>query len=188
MQPFIHTSEDDYLARERIAETKSELINGQVVAMAGASLRHNAIVRNLLVALGTRLRGKPCQPYPSDVRIHVPATGLYAYPDVSVICAPLERHTKDSATLLNPRVLVEVLSEATEAHDRGAKFAHYRTIASLQNYLLVTPREIRLEWYERGRDGTWILHEAVGDGAIATLRAIDTSFPAAEIYADLRDA
>jgi Uma2 family endonuclease len=185
MPPFKGVSEDDYLTRERVAATKSELLNGHVVAMAGASLRHNAIVRNLLFALGSRLRGKSCQPYPSDVRIHVPSTGLYTYPDVSVLCAPLERHAKDSATLLNPRLLLEVLSDATEAYDRGAKFAHYRTLTSLQTYVLVAQNEIRIEWYERGADGAWTLHEAVGEGTTLTLRAIDVSCPVAEIYVDL---
>jgi Uma2 family endonuclease len=187
MQPLPRVSDDDYLSRERTADGKSELVNGQVVAMAGASLRHNAIVRNVLLALGTRLRGRPCQPYPSDVRIHVPATGLYTYPDVSVLCPPLERHEQDPATLRNPRLLIEVLSDATEAYDRGAKFAHYRTVASLETYVLVAQNEQRVEWYERGPGGTWTLHEAVGEGATVDLRAIETSFPAAELYVDLPD-
>src|SRR5947209_4150471 len=141
MQPISRMTEDEYLARERVASSKSELVNGQAVAMAGASPRHNAIVRNLLLALGSRLRGKPCQPYPSDLRVHVPATGLYAYPDVTIVCAPIEHHPKDEATVMNPRVIIEVLSAGTEAFDRGAKFAHYRSIASLRTYVLVGGEE-----------------------------------------------
>jgi Uma2 family endonuclease len=185
MQPHARVSEDEYLARERLADERSELVNGHIVAMAGASPRHNAIVRNILLALGSRLRGKPCQPFPSDQRVHVPATGLYAYPDVSVICGALERHRKDDATVLNPRVLVEVLSERTEAFDRGAKFAHYRSIASLRTYVLVTQDEERVEWYERGDDGAFTLHEAVGDGATVRLPSIEVDFPLADLYVDL---
>ncbi len=184
MQSFNRVSEDEYLARERSAETKSELVNGVIVAMAGASPRHNGIVRNVIFTLTGQLRGKPCQPYPSDLRIHVPKTGLYTYPDVSIICGAPERHPKDSATILNPRVLIEVLSDDTEAYDRGAKFGHYRSIASLETYVLVTQHEARVEWYERGPNGTWTFHEAVAD-ANAELRSIDVSFPASELYADL---
>ncbi len=116
MQPFTRVSEDEYLAAERAAATKHELISGQIVAMAGASIRHNAMVGNVVIALGTRLRGKACFTLPSDQRTHVPATGLYTYPDVSVICGDPQRHRKDSETLLNPRVLVEVLSKSTEGY------------------------------------------------------------------------
>ncbi len=187
MQPHGHTSEDEYLARERTAPSKSELVNGQVLAMAGASPRHNALVRNLLVAIGTRLRGKPCQPYPSDLRVHVPATGLYAYPDVSVVCAPIERHRKDDATVLNPRILFEVLSDGTEAFDRGAKFAHYRSITSLQTYVLVSQTEARVEWYELRTEG-WVLHEAVGADAKLHFVSLGIEIPLAELYSDLPDS
>lgn len=186
MQPVTRMTEDEYLAHERNALQRSELVNGQPVAMAGASLRHNAIVRNLLVALGSRLRGHPCQPYPSDLRVHAPATGLYAYPDVSVVCAPVQRSPKDADTVLNPKVLVEVLSPTTEAFDRGAKFAHYRSIPSLMTYVLVDPHG-GIEWYERGEDGVFRLYEATGEDAVVTLQSIQTSFPLAEIYRDLPD-
>lgn len=185
MQPVGRVTEDEYLAREKAATEKSELVNGVVVAMSGASKRHNAIVRNLIVALGSRLRGKPCQPYPSDMRVHVPATGLFAYPDVSVFCGPLESLKKDSETFLNPRVIIEVLSDKTEAYDRGAKFAHYRSIASLETYVLVSQHEPRVEWYEREADGGFKLHEAVGEPSAVSLPRVDASIPVAEIYADL---
>jgi Uma2 family endonuclease len=176
---------EEYLDRERAAVSKSELVNGQMIAMAGVSPRHNGIVRNLLIALGTRLRGKSCQPYPSDLRVHVPATGLYTYPDVTVACGPLEHHPKDTATILNPRVLIEVLSDRTEAFDRGAKFAHYRSIASLSTYVLVSSDEARVEWYVRGDDGVFGLHEAVGSSATMALDALAVTIPIAELYADL---
>jgi Uma2 family endonuclease len=184
MQPVGHVTEDEYLARERLATEKSELVNGQIIAMSGASKRHNAIVANLLVALGTRLRGKTCRPYPSDMRVHVPATGLFTYPDVTIFCGSPESLKKDGETFVSPRAIVEVLSDKTEAYDRGAKFAHYRSIASLQTYVLVSQHEARVEWYEREPDG-FKLHEAVGDDAVVDLTQIPISFPLSEVYADL---
>lgn len=183
MQPHGRVSEDEYLARERSASFKSELVNGHIIAMAGASLRHNAIVRNVLLGLARRLRGKPCQPYPSDVRMHVPATGLYTYPDISIVCPPIARHPKDTETILNPVVLIEVLSPKTEAFDRGAKFAHYRSIPSLRTYVLVSQDEPRVEWFELTNH--WELREAVGDAATVDLLAVGASFPVSEIYVDL---
>jgi Uma2 family endonuclease len=185
MQPVGRVSEDEYLARERLAVEKSELVNGVIVAMAGASKRHNAIVRNLLRALGNRLDGQPCQPFPSDLRIHVPATGLYTYPDVTVICGPPESHRKDSDTFVNPRVIFEVLSDKTEAFDRGAKFAHYRSIPSLRTYVLVSQDEVRVEWYERGEGRAFIFRDAVGEGATIELPAIGVSLAIADVYANL---
>lgn len=184
MQLEAQITDDAYLEKERASQTKSEFVNGMVVAMAGASPRHNAVVRNVLFSLTSRLRGKPCQPYASDLRIHVPATGLYAYPDISVVCEPMDLHPKDSATVLNPRVLVEVLSPATEAYDRGAKFGHYRSIPSLQCYAMVVTGEQRFEAYER-TGKKWQLEEFVGDEGFVQLRCIDVMFPLTELYIDL---
>lgn len=187
MQPIGRVTEDEYLAREKTATEKSELVNGVVLAMAGASMRHNAIVRNLIFLLTAQLRGKPCQPYPSDVRVHVPATGLFTYPDATVFCGPPESLKKDSETFINPRVIIEVLSEKTEAFDRGAKFAHYRSIASLQTYVLVSQDEPRVEWYERESDGGFKLHEAVGESSVVSLPRIEASLSLSDLYADLPD-
>lgn len=186
MQPRPRVSAEEYLTRERAAETRSELVHGEIVAMAGASPRHNALVRNVLVSLTGRLRGKPCQPYPSDLRVHVPATGLFTYPDVTVVCAPLQRHPSDDATVQNPRVIFEVLSKGTEAYDRGAKFGHYRSIPSLQIYVMVIPDEPRVEVYARA-ERKWELDELVGGEALLELAAIDVRFPVGELYLDLPD-
>jgi len=185
MQPIGRVTDDEYLAHEKNATEKSELVNGVIVAMAGASKRHNAIVGNLIIALGARLRGTPCRPYPSDMRIHVPATGLFTYPDVTVFCGAPESLKKDAETFINPRVVIEVLSDKTEAFDRGAKFAHYRSIPSLQTYVLVSQHEARVEWYERESDGGFKLHEAVGASSAVSLPQLGTSLPVSEIYADL---
>lgn len=185
MQPVGRVSEDEYLARERLAPEKSELVNGVVLAMAGASKRHNALVRNLLRALGNRLDGKPCQPYASDLRIMVPATGLYTYPDVTVICGPPISHRKDAETYVNPTLIVEVLSDKTEAFDRGAKFAHYRSIPSLQTYVLVAQDEVRVEWFER-EEGKFTFRDATAGGTVE-LPSVGVSLAVDELYVNLPD-
>src|SRR5215471_4535044 len=135
----------EYLATERRSQSRSEYNKGEVVAFAGASRRHNRIVTNLVTALDTQLRGEPCNVYSSDMRVKISAAGIYAYPDVVVTCGTelFEDEIKD--TLLNPLVLVEVLSESTEAYDRGTKLEHYRSIDSLGEYLLVTQDRPRVE-------------------------------------------
>lgn len=116
MQPVGRVTEDEYLAQERVATQKHELVNGHIVAMAGGSPRHNAICANLLRAIGTSSRGGPCTPLTSDQRVHVPATGLFTYPDVTVVCGEAKFHPKDAHVLLTPTLLIEVVSPTTEAH------------------------------------------------------------------------
>ncbi len=178
-------SEQEYLALERAAEIKHELVNGLVVAMAGATPRHNAIVANVLAALVAQLRGKGCRPLASDQRVHVPTTGLYAYPDVSVACGELALHADDPMSITNPKLIIEVLSEGTEAFDRGAKFAHYRSIASLQTYVIIAQHEARVERYERGSGAEWVFHEAVGESSSLTLDAVGATLVLSDVYADL---
>jgi Uma2 family endonuclease len=183
MQPAGRTSAREYLERERGSETKHELVNGIVVAMAGASPRHNAIVGNVIGLLRQVLRDRPCLVLASDQRVHVESTGLYTYPDATVICERARFHADDSDTLLNPTVILEVLSPSTEAYDRGAKFAHYRSIASLQECVLVSQPERRVEHYRRLESGQWILTEYVGDEAKVALPALACETPLAELYA-----
>ena len=178
-------SEAEYLAFERKATEKHELVNGRVVAMSGARPRHNAVAMRIGAALVTRLRGKGCTTLNSDQRVHVPATGLYTYPDVTVVCGGIEMHPEDDMTVLNPRLLVEVLSESTEAYDRGAKFAHYRSIPSLRTYLMIPQGAPTAERYERSEGGLWVLHEHVGLDADIDLPALSIAIPLAEIFEDL---
>ena len=177
-------SEDEYLALERESVVKSEYFRGEIVAMAGASMRHNLIVGNLVGALRELLKSEPCVVLPSDQRVHVPSTELYTYPDVTILCDAPRSHPKDEATLLNPSVLVEVLSDSTEAYDRGAKFAHYRHIESLEEYVLVAQREPRVEHYQRLETGQWLL-TALELGDSLKLPALGVELPLAEIYAKL---
>lgn len=178
-------TEDEYFERERRSEAKHELVNGLFVAMAGASPKHNAVAVNVATALKTRLRGQRCMVFNSDQRVHVEATGLYTYPDVTVACDGLRFHPKYPDTLVNPKILVEVLSSSTEAYDRGAKFAHYRAIPSFVEYVLVSQEEEeKVEHYRRLDTGQWILTEYKGDASLE-LPALGLSIPLAEIYEGL---
>ncbi|HEY8379834.1 MAG TPA: Uma2 family endonuclease [Nannocystis sp.] len=173
----------EYLARENASELKHEYINGEVVAMAGGSPRRNAIAINIAGELRTRLRGGRCRPFGSDQRVHVPDTGLYTYPDVTVVCGGLETHPDDRNTICNPRVIFEVLSASTEAHDRGAKFSHYRRCASLAEYVLVSQRERVVEHYRRTEDGRWVLSEYRGSETME-LPSLGICLPLDEVYLD----
>jgi Uma2 family endonuclease len=150
---------EEYLILERKADYKSEYVNGQIIAMSGASRKHNLISGNFYGEVRQQLRGRPCEAYSSDMRVKVSPTGLYTYPDVVVACGEIRFEDVDTDTLLNPTVIVEVLSPSTEAYDRGGKFAHYRRLESLQEYLLVAQDKVWIEHYVR--QGTkWVLSEA----------------------------
>lgn len=165
-------SSAEYLAVERAASEKHALWDGELFAMAGASRTHNLIVAAVLGELRNRLLGGPCAPYASEQRIHLPDRDRYVYPDVSVVCAPVETDPLDDDTIQNPTLILEVLSDSTEAFDRGNEFVGYRQIASLQDYLLVSQREIRIEHYARQVDGSWALrmYETGARVPIASLR------------------
>jgi Uma2 family endonuclease len=172
----------EYLALEREAETRSELVNGRIYAMSGASPVHNQIAANLMGLLWSLLRETPCRPYGSDQRVAVPATRMYTYPDVSVACPPEEFDPEDAHTLINPTALFEILSPSTEAYDRGAKFGHYRRIASLREYWLLATDHRRVERYVH-RGDEWILQEFEGAEARVPLEVVPgAELPLAEIY------
>ena len=172
----------EYLAFERAAATKHEFVDGQPVAMSGASRAHNLLVGAFVSLLYSGLRGRPCEVYPSDMRVKVAPSGLYTYPDVTVVCGePL--FTDDHVdTLTNPTLLVEVLSESTESYDRGKKFQHYRQLESLQEYLLVSQSEPRVERFARVRGDDWLLTDAHGQDASITLTSVDVEISLAELY------
>ena len=178
-------TEEEYLALEARSETKHELVNGELYAMAGASIEHNLIAGNIAGALRNALQaaGRPCLVLGSDQRLHVAETGLYTYPDVSVVCGKPELHGPAPRALLNPLVLIEVLSESTESDDRGPKFAHYRSIPSLKEVLFVAQIGRRVEHYRRLETGQWLLTERT-DGAVE-IPALGCALPLAEIYAGL---
>lgn len=181
-QPKPSLTPEDYLALERQAETKSEYLDGEMFAMMGGSLKHSLIVGNLVRELGSQLKKRPCQVFPSDLRVHTPATGLYTYPDVIVVCGEPRLQDEHQDTLLNPTVIIEVLSPTTEAYDRGKKFEHYRSIESLVEYLLVSQNEPHVEHYLRQDDNRWLFTETASLEASLGLPSIQCELALAEVY------
>jgi Uma2 family endonuclease len=177
-------TEEEYLAIERRAESRSEFYNGEMFALAGASRRHNRIVTNLVAALGNKLRDRPCNVYSSDMRVRVSNTGLYTYPDVVATCGEEEFADDQQDTLLDPLVILEVLSDSTEAYDRGKKFEHYQNIGSLLTYVLVTQDAPRIERYVRQEDGrAWTYTESHGADAMFGLEAVGCELRLEDVYA-----
>jgi Uma2 family endonuclease len=148
---------EQYLEIERKAEFKSEYYQGEMFAMAGAKEAHNLIVANVIGDLHQQLRPRPCRVYPSDMRVRVSPGGLYTYPDVTIVCGEPQFLDEQRDTLLNPNLIVEVLSPSTEAYDRGRKFKHYRSVESINQYLLVSSEQIGAELFTRRPDGSWHL-------------------------------
>ena len=173
---------DEYLAQERRATFKSEYYRGETFAMAGASREHNLIVGNIVREVGNGLKGHRCEVYPSDMRVKVSATGLYTYPDVTVVCGTPEFEDEHRDILLNPTVLVEVLSDSTEAYDRGAKWEQYRKLPSLKEYLLIAQDRPHVERYMRQPDGGWLLREAAEPDSSVALDSISVVLPMSEVY------
>jgi len=174
-----------YIERERTADTKSEFYRGEVFAMSGASIRHNDISMNMSTLLRNALRGKRCRPSNSDQRIRIPSNGLSTYPDVSVVCGPRDVADDDDQAITNPTVIFEVLSKSTEAYDRGKKFGLYRDLDSLKQYVLVSQNEQRIECFTRRDDGCWLLNVIEGESASIELVSIEVTMPLSEIYADV---
>jgi len=185
-QPDHKLTEDEYLAIERRSEVKHELVDGTMVAMAGASPAHVLIVTNLVIALGNQLRDRECVVYASDLRVKIQKSGRYTYPDISVVCGRLELATEQRDTLLNPRVLIEVLSESTKNYDRGEKFEQYRSIPSFAEYVLVAQDRHHVEHYARQKDGRWLLEETDAVAESVVLESIECRLALTEIYAKVR--
>ena len=179
-QPIKFITPEEYLRIERAAEFKSEYFAGEMFAMAGGSPEHSFLKTNITAALNVRMRERKCKVYDSDLRVLVSATGLYVYPDATVVCGPLETHDGDTAT--NPTLLVEVLSDSTEVYDRTTKFDHYRKIPSLREVLFVSQHQPIVERFSRGADGTWNLTDARGLEASIELPSLGVSLPLAEVY------
>ncbi|MCP4701060.1 MAG: Uma2 family endonuclease [Gammaproteobacteria bacterium] len=167
-----------YLEKERLSETKNEYINGEIFAMSGASPAHNLIVGNLIRELGNQLKKRPCRVYPSDLRVQV-ADG-YVYPDVTVVCGQPEFAEDDN--LSNPDLIVEVLSPSTEDYDLGGKFARYRQLASLREYLLVAQDKAAIMHYARQDGNRWLLTEWTDIKAVLELPGIKCTLALRDVY------
>jgi Uma2 family endonuclease len=171
----------EYLAAERRAATHSEYVNGKAYAMAGASREHVTIVANLAYLLVGQFKGRPCMAFTNDMRLKVTETGLYTYPDVAALCSEPEFEDAEQDTLTNPSLIIEVLSDSTERYDRGNKFAHYRRLTSLHDYVLVSQHRPLVEHFTRHGE-EWILRMGEGLEASLPLPAMGCELPLADIY------
>ncbi len=171
----------EYLEMSEASEARLEFVNGEVVAMAGASPVHEALVMNLGALLSGKLRGRPCRPFGSNLRVKIAETGMYCYPDLSVVCGKLELEPTRPESLCNPTVVFEVLSRSTEGYDRGAKAAHYRQLAGLNAYVFVSTDAKRIEVYARA-DAGWTLTEARETGELR-IDALDIVLQLDDVYA-----
>ena len=173
---------EEYLRLERLAETKSEFFNGEILPMPGVTREHNLINGNLLVELKNQLAGRPCEVYFCDMKVKTPSTGSYAYPDIAALCGEPQFDRGDTGTLLNPQLLIEVLSESTERHDRGLKLHHYRSIDNLLEYVLVSQSECRVERYAQSKGGEWVYGNATNPESTVELTSIACRIPLSRIY------
>lgn len=182
-QPQRKISPEEYLELEREADYKSEYFQGEVFAIAGAGRNHNRITENLSIDIGFFLKGKSCRSYSSDLKIHIPANGLYTYPDLLVVCGKEQFVDDKTDTLLNPRIIVEVLSKSTGSYDRGEKFQLYRSIPSLEEYVLIDSQRIAAEVFRKSEQGFWSLmsESYTLEGGIE-LASIGLTLPMRDIY------
>jgi len=185
-QKATRLSEAEYLRLDRLAEFRSEFFDGEVFAMAGGTRAHSLIATNLARELSAALKETDCVTYNADLRVKTQATGLFTYPDVSVVCGDQRFLDAEQDTLLNPSLIIEVLSDATEACDRGKKFEHYRQIPSFREYLLVSQKEPRIEQFIRQDDGTWNLKESAGLQAHLKLEPVNVTLRLTEVFAKVQ--
>ncbi len=181
-QPTSRLSPEEYLAIERQASFRNEYYAGEMFAMTGASRQHNRIVTNIVVGLDNQLRDRPCNVYSRDMRVLIAETGLYTYPDIVVTCGEEQFRDEGDDTLLNPLVIIEVLSSSTEAYDRGKKFEHYQRIESLAEYLLISQGPWRVEQFIKQGNNQWLYSEAHEPDGIVKLRAIGCELALRDVY------
>ena len=176
---------EQYLESERLALEKHEFYLGEIFAMSGASFRHNQIFKNTYGNLFNKLKGKPCQPYGSDLRIHIPNNSLYTYPDISIICGKPEMTDKVKDTITNPSVIIEILSKSTYDYDKGQKFTLYRDIDSLREYILIDSMSIRVEHYFKNEDSSWTLKDYRTIDDKLNIETISFDLLLSDVYVDV---
>ncbi len=182
--PTPYMSYADFVVFEEKSETKHEWLDGVVYDMSGGTIDHARLKTRVSLYLGIQLMKKRCQVFDADLAVRVVATNLLTYPDVSVVCGSAERDPANRNAVTNPRVIVEVLSDSTEAYDRGVKFAHYRRIPSLREYVLVSQKEPRIEVWRRNASEKWELAEEALAGQTAQLNSIECALSVDEVYTD----
>ncbi len=182
-QQKLKMSPEEYLEFERASEFKHEYFDGEILAMTGARVNHNRIASNINYSLRNQLNDRPCDVFLNDMRVKIQEIDKYTYPDVVVVCGDLEMEDREFDTLLNPIVIIEILSNATEIYDRGKKFSHYRLIPSLQEYILVSQYHCQVEQFVRGDDGVWRLFEPyIEMDERFKIEAVDCELPLSDIY------
>jgi len=181
-QPKPYLTPEEYLTLERTAAYKSEYFRGEVFAVAGASPTHVLMVSNIVAALHGQLRRRPCAVYSTDLRVKVQVSGLYTYPDVVVVCGDLQFDDDHQDTILNPILIIEVLSESTKDYDRGEKFVQYRKIPSFVEYVLVAQDECHVEHFVKQAHGGWLLSETNRLEDTLPLSSIECTLPLREVY------
>jgi Uma2 family endonuclease len=181
-QPKTRYTPEEYLALERSCEAKHEYYNGEIFVMGGATKQHVSIVTNLVGELHSQLKESPCTVYSTDLRVQVAPTGLYTYPYVIVLCDQPRFSDEQQDTLVNPALIIEVLSESTKDYDRGGKFELYRTIDSFVEYLLIAQDRPHVEHYIRQPDGSWVLHETNNLEDTIHLKSVRCSLRMADTY------
>ena len=177
---------EDYLKMENTAVVKHEYYEGEIFAMSGAKVPHNTITSNLIMVLGFKLKGKKCRPYGSDQRIHIPSNTLFTYPDISIICGEILTLNNDDYNVLNPTVIIEVLSKSTKNYDRGGKFKLYRDIATLKEFIIVDSESILVEVFRLNEKGHWELEEYKTLADNLMIKAMDETISLTEIYDGVR--
>jgi Uma2 family endonuclease len=180
--PSRRVSAVEYLAFERSAEARHEFVDGHIVELSGGSMRHATICDNLLERTRAILRGGPCRSYSASLRVKIVATGNYTYPDLSIVCGEPQLEDDRQDTLLNPRLLVEVLSPSTERHDRVWKFRNYQLIQSLEEYVLVSQDEPRIERFLRQGEIGWLMTDVTGLDNRVRFESVNCELALAEIY------
>ena len=173
---------DEYRAHERQAEIKSEFLNGEIFAMSGASRKHNLVAWNIVSALSPQIKKLGCEGYAGDMLVRIPATGLGTYPDLAIVCDEPQFEDDAEDTLLNPTLIIEVLSPSTEDYDHGKKFAHYRSLPSLRVYLLAAQDEVHVEIFERQGDNRWVLSETRDLEKTLDLPVIGATLALSDVY------
>lgn len=175
----------EYLEMENNAVEKNEYYKGEVFAMSGAKLNHNIVSRNLITALGNKFKGKPCKPFGSDMRIHIPSNTLFTYPDISIVGGKVESLNDDDFNFLNPTVIIEILSKSTKNYDRGDKFKLYRDIPTLKEYILVDSERLGIEAFRINKNNHWELEEYKLLTETLIIKAVEVEIAIEEIYEDL---
>lgn len=182
---YNYISPEEYLEMERSAAEKHEYYRGEIFAMSGASLKHNKVFANVFGELAHRLKGKGCQPFGSDLRIHIPKNTLYTYPDITIICGSPDLLDDNFDTATNPTVIIELLSKSTRNYDMGEKFALYRDINSLNEYILIDTERIYAEKYIRHADKSWQLTDYKSIDNSFTIDTVQISLSLKDVYADV---